>query len=460
MVSVGLMAMGLAGGGVVAVGTAYGLQVDPPPDGTQVTASGVGVPGTGRLTDPVDPADREHAGAGFPGEGSGLQEVGVEESVDRRITYTGERSTRLRFPNADFVKVRLSRIQLLPGDRVTVANPERSEVHTYRGDPREERFSDDSPVTYDENGDPWALSITGDTAIVTLHASLEADRLDPKARAKLDLGSAGKAKVNSDPGSAAGDLIGDLSGYGVTVKEVAVGRAKDEAPAKPGSEESICGQDNQRDAVCYKSTAPAIYARSRPVARLLVNGRLLCTAWRIGPSNRMITNNHCLSQTGEARSTELWFNYECGTCGVWGLSPVTKVVGSSVLATDAALDYTLFTVDDFNLIRDFGYLTLETRSAVAGEKVYIPQHADGAPKTVGIASDSDSSGQCMIDSPRYAGNFTDSDVSYYCDTSTGSSGSPVLSLETHKVIALHHFGGCPNSGVRSDLLYRAISDKI
>jgi lysyl endopeptidase len=28
----------------------------------------------------------------------------------------------------------------------------------------------------------------------------------------------------------------------------------------------------------------------------------------------------------------------------------------------------------------------------------------------------------------------------------------VLSRKTSKVVALHHFGGCPNSGVRADLL--------
>ena len=50
------------------------------------------------------------------------------------------------------------------------------------------------------------------------------------------------------------------------------------------------------------------------------------------------------------------------------------------------------------------------------------------------------------------GFIANSDVSYYCDTQGGSSGSPVISRVTNKVIALHHFGGCPNSGVRADLL--------
>jgi hypothetical protein len=32
----------------------------------------------------------------------------------------------------------------------------------------------------------------------------------------------------------------------------------------------------------------------------------------------------------------------------------------------------------------------------------------------------------------------------------------VLSAASQKVVALHHFGGCPNSGVRMDLIHRQI----
>ena len=62
--------------------------------------------------------------------------------------------------------------------------------------------------------------------------------------------------------------------------------------------------------------------------------------------------------------------------------------------------------------------------------------------------------------PLYDGYAKDSDVSYYCDTEGGSSGSPVLSRKTDKVIALHHFGGCPNSGVRIDLIYNKIKSLL
>ena len=62
--------------------------------------------------------------------------------------------------------------------------------------------------------------------------------------------------------------------------------------------------------------------------------------------------------------------------------------------------------------------------------------------------------------PLYDGYAKDTDVSYYCDTAGGSSGSPVISRKTDKVIALHHFGGCPNSGVRIDLIYSKIKSLL
>ena len=69
-------------------------------------------------------------------------------------------------------------------------------------------------------------------------------------------------------------------------------------------------------------------------------------------------------------------------------------------------------------------------------------------------------GNCTVVDRDYDGYATDSDVSYYCDTQGGSSGSPVLSRATNRVIALHHFGGCPNSGVRADLILARIKNLI
>jgi hypothetical protein len=107
-------------------------------------------------------------------------------------------------------------------------------------------------------------------------------------------------------------------------------------------------------------------------------------------------------------------------------------------------------------VAKFGHLELEMGRPEVGEEVFIPQHPAGEPNMIATRSDEDRSGSCAVVDPAYDGYATDTDVSYYCDTEGGSSGSPVLSRRTGKVIALHHFGGCPNSGVRADLLHRRV----
>ncbi len=104
---------------------------------------------------------------------------------------------------------------------------------------------------------------------------------------------------------------------------------------------SVCGVDERKDAVCFQNSNPAEYERSRPVARLVMSGSL-CTAWRVGDANHMMTNNHCISTPDAAKASEVWFNYQNTTCGGKTLSPVTKVAVADMLKTDATLDYTLF----------------------------------------------------------------------------------------------------------------------
>ncbi|WP_433827525.1 trypsin-like serine peptidase [Actinoplanes sp. CA-015351] len=345
----------------------------------------------------------------------GRERIGELVPVRKVLEYlSGPKVQKFHYPGASYVKVHFDRMAMLPGDYLTVSNPSGTESYRYDA-PKEPESS------------RWAMSITGETAVVRMH------------RAVNPLGL--------------GDLLGDL---GVRVDRVAKGFDRTEKASKrqkagPGREESVCGADTSSDAVCYQSADPVAYTKSKAIARLLINGTELCTGWRVGPQNRMITNNHCLTSTGEAYDTEVWFNYQCAKCGGYDVFKPTKVWGDKVLATDKTLDYTLFSVDGFATVEKFGYLTFDTTRPVRGQELYVPQHPAGEPTKIAGAK-GDKASNCAVENPDYTGYTAHSDVSYFCDTAGGSSGSPVLSRRTNKVVALHHFGGCPNSGVRGDLL--------
>jgi hypothetical protein len=366
---------------------------------------------------PADTAANERPGA----------TIGAIESVTGVLERRGKlvptnHTLTYRYPGASYVKLHFSRALLRPGDALVVADPAGTESYRYTAD--------------DLREDPWAMSISGDTATVRL----EQGGYDP-------LG-----------------LRTRLAGLGVTVDKVARGFAEATgapAPQRPTQQrdraESICrGSDEKRDAVCYKSSHPGEYQKSRAVARMLINGIELCTTWRAGPNNRMLTNNHCVSSGSDVRRSEIWFNYACAHCDGYDVLRTTKVWGGELLATDRTLDYSLFSVRDFDSISRFGFLELDLGALGRGQELFIPQHPRGLPTMIALNDPGERDGNCAIDDPTYYGYDMGTDVSYFCDTDGGSSGSPVLSAATQKVVALHHFGGCPNSGVRMDLIHREI----
>ena len=366
---------------------------------THSTAKGR-VVGTWVLPDAPDPV-----GARAPESAEdGRQAVGEVVRVGKLLRYGVPQ--RFRYAGASYVKVHFSSLTMQPGDSVTVSDATGSESYRY------------SASTVGK----WAMSITGDTAVVEVHGSLSEVKIDKVAR----------------------------------------GFSRSEQPLRPGltgREESVCGGDQSKDAVCYRSADPVAYTRSKAIARLLINGTELCTGWRVGAGNRMLTNNHCFSTSADAYETEVWFNYQCAKCGGYNVFRPTKVWGAKVVATDPTYDYTLFTVENFRAVRKFGHLTLDPVRPVRRQELYVPQHPAGEPTRI-AGSLGDRAGTCAVVDSAADGYASNSDVSYLCDTEGGSSGSPVLSRKTHKVVAIHHFGGCPNSGVRGDLVYAKIKSYL
>jgi V8-like Glu-specific endopeptidase len=372
------------------------------------------------LAVPAGAAAPAAAAAPAPEQAPLVRQIGEERatSFDLGATGSGSRAAEVRYPGATYIKVHFASLRLAPGEYVTVADPAGRLVHTYHDVPTR---GDASRTLHGRPGFA-AMSVDGEVAVVTLH------------------GSAPESAVHID---------GFWRGY-----------TEAEIIAKNPGIESVCSTDARRDVVCYQSSHPTEYARSGAVAKLLIGGGGSCTTWRVGNTNRMLTNKHCFSTQAEVQASEMQFAFECATCGGNNPGAGVRVSGAQLLRVSTGgsneLDYTLYSVNNFASIQQFGTLFLETRAPVNGERIYIPGHGDGAAKRLSIFEDTQGGPVCTV---RNAAINT-WNMSYSCDTSGGNSGSPVLSAN-HRVLALHHLGGCPNNqGARMHLIFNQISDLI
>ena len=323
--------------------------------------------------------------------------AGELEQASLQLVDDKEFATELYSEGASYIKAHFSNVVLLEGDTLTISSPNGIESYSYT--------SEDI-----KDGGIWALSIDGDTAVVTL------DNKSGQASAFVDQ---------------------YYRGY-------------DDSIIKEQEDilESLCGSTDYKDAVCYEDSHPNHYQASKAVAKLNMGGSI-CTAWRVGPNdNTMITNQHCIGNQATINRSEVQFNFQRSTCGGRSNTSSVKIAAEKgyLFSDSAATDITLFTIEDPEAAAPFGALELEYNSPSIGDEIYIAEHPSGIPKVIAIEDAESNTGKCKVDSTRFRGT----NISYYCDTQGGSSGSPVLSAATHKVVGLHHYGGCPNSAATFD----------
>lgn len=348
------------------------------------------------------------------------------QSKQSQFEQLNSKQITINKPGASFIKLHFKQLSLPSGVHLEVKSPDGSQVHSYGGE---------NPSLYTlQDGDNGvtsfsALSVFGDTVIVEIIGNVSAKQ-------------AYHVEIDSLMEGIPEDQIQDF-----------VPQSGDYQP------ESTCGVNERKDVQCYADSHPVEYERTRPVARLLINGSGSCTAWRVGPDNRMFTNNHCISGASGPSKTEVWFNYQKTGCNS-GSSTSGRVIvtGDEMLQTNADLDYSLFTLKNFSQVQEFGYYGLDVRNPIQQERIYIPQHGRGDPKQLSIVSDQNSDGLCRVDVTLADGSAPNTDMGYMCDTIGGSSGSPVLAASSNKAIALHHFGGCPNQGVLINLIWPQVAD--
>ncbi len=343
------------------------------------------------------------------------------------------RTVAVRTPDAAFIKIHFANFSLPKGVTLEVSSPDGREVYRYSKDKLGPHTVD---ASLGQNGRTsfGAMSIQGPVALL---------RLVGTAREPWRAGQGVRVTRYMEGFPEA--MLPEL-------------QHKQMLQQAGGSPEAICGTDDKERAVCYADSDPTAFDRSRPVGRILMGSGSLCTAWRVGPDNRVFTNNHCTSTQNGVAASEVWFNYQHTNCTGSGNAPVTKVAGDQLLATQAILDYTLFTVEDFATISSFGYLGLDVDEPTLNQEIFIAGHPGGRPKELSVVSDVDGGGHCLISDPDYDGNGNNTDAAYSCDTEGGSSGSPVIARDTNHAIALHHFGNCPtNSGAKFSLIWPQVS---
>jgi PKD repeat protein len=357
-----------------------------------------------------------------------LQRIAIQRRFDLRLGATDmDRTLTVRSRDASFIKLHFDHISLPDGVVLELFSPDRRQLLRYSSRSRD-AYTVDATMGQDGRTAFSAMSIHGPVVMLRLTGSSKRSwRPDEGVRISRFLeGFPERAVAMISPGN-----------------------------ASPGTR-SIIGKDDKQAVACYASSDPSAYDRTRPVARLVKSSGGICTAWRVGPDNHLLTNNHCIDSASSTASTEIWFDYQLSTCGGTASTPV-KVAADRMLSTDATLDYTLFTVKDFESISRFGHLGLEVRAARLHDEIFIAGHPGGRRKELSVVSDQDGGRRCRINDESANGNGTDTDIGYYCDTEGGSSGSPVIARDSNKAIALHHLGGSMNKGAKMSLIWPRIA---
>ncbi|RHY22954.1 hypothetical protein DYB32_009347 [Aphanomyces invadans] len=232
---------------------------------------------------------------------------------------------------------------------------------------------------------------------------------------------------------------------GITITAVLEG-----FPSSTGRED-VCGvQPQWWPNVCNATKLPDAYKNSKSIARLTMDGIKYGTGFLVGCDGYFLTNNHNVNTKASASTLKFEFGAESATCRdpcnsvALGCPGSVVVTGANLLATDETLDYSLLQLSPRNRARvaQFGYLSLRKTAPTLHEPIYVIHHPDGFPKA--FTDRLENGTETVVTSVSVHNECGKDQVGYMADTRGGSSGSPVFGRVDHKVIALHHCGGCEN----------------
>ncbi|QBY41923.1 serine protease [Arsenophonus nasoniae] len=202
---------------------------------------------------------------------------------------------------------------------------------------------------------------------------------------------------------------------------------------------TVIGTDDRIPVNELMELDPEKYKKSLAVALIQFPGGRAGTAWRVSSKNLMLTNFHVV-EGQELNQAKINFYYAKNNED----NEKVSIKGEKLLIHDRKLDFALFTLDSkafkTGKIDKFGHLDIDPVGAKIGQEIYIPQFPNNyknypcCPKVVSIYT--------MIDDNKIPATIEafkkGKPIVYYtADTGPGSSGSPIISASTNKVVAIN-----------------------
>lgn len=193
--------------------------------------------------------------------------------------------------------------------------------------------------------------------------------------------------------------------------------------------ERIIGSNDMRD-INYLELAIAV---ARAVCRIRI-GSSAASGFLIGP-RLLMTNNHVLRSSEDARRAEAQFDYQENAAGDLLVVQTFRLDPEALFLTDPVLDFTVVGVAAVSSrgasISRYPWLKLigTLGKAEKGDPLNIIQHPVGGLKQIALRNNE------IIEIPLGKPDF----LYYSTDTEPGSSGSPCFN-DQWELVALHHSG--------------------
>lgn len=318
-------------------------------------------------------------------------------------------------PGAQSIRIHFVGFSLGPGDFLTITAVDGSESQTYTGR---------GPF---DDGEFWSFTVEQDDAVIALHS-------------------------------------GNSPEYGYQIDAIAHGDiSMKDAYSAPAEANCTSGFEN---VVCHDKNA-AFWAGQKPVAKLIFvddDAEYVGTGWLVSgyKPNLLITNNHNIPTKEVAKTLQVVFDFQTGTCDGGGGNGTEDrfQANPSVFETNDDRDNYDYTIvgllkndAEESPSRKWGDLTASSKDPGDKDKIWIPQHPHGQVKQAGWFSDNDHKTDCSI-----TGFDGTTRVEYICGIATGSSGAPVEDPNNAPngiplVVALHHrnvqsANSCPALGIK------------